>query len=315
MKRREKILVADRNPRFLASTEHLLEDDGFTVHTVRTIAAAKRALGEFTPDILLTGAQLPGGDGFALCKHVKEVFDPTLPCVLLFSEDDQSSVTACRKVGADNYLIRPLKRRELLACVRSMVLIRKLRVSLDKQERGSIESQAAGAPGTGVRDPRTGFYTFGYFKEALYVEVKRARRYHYPLAVILAAYDRDTLSQAETAMAGSVSGLLDELYGGLALAVRRSIRDTDIPVSYTENNILILTPHTDLDGAVAVAKRIRAVIKRSRLSVDGVPLSPTLSMGLSASASSEKISFASLVKASSGALQFALERGGNRIVY
>jgi diguanylate cyclase (GGDEF)-like protein len=165
-----------------------------------------------------------------------------------------------------------------------------------------------------VRDTRTGFYTFAYFKEALYVEVKRARRYDYSLAVILMTYDAPRVKEIQAA-AGDPAAVLDELYGGLALAVRRSLRDTDLPVSYSQRNILILMPHTSLEGAITVAKRIRSVIKHSKVQCGERALTPTLSIGLSASRPSERMSFASLIRAASAALRFAVERGGNRIVY
>jgi len=298
----------------LSSTRELLEKDGYRVALVRTMAAARRELGAFEPDIVLTGARLPGGDGFSLVQHIKEVFDPTIPCVLLFSREDRTSVTACRKVGAENYLIRPLKRRELLTCVRSMCLVRQL-----KGEMASITSRSSPAPTTGREDsgvlnPRTGFYNFAYFKEALYVEVKRARRYDYPLAVILMAYDQPKVDEIQEAAADR-DAVLDEIYGGLSLAVRRSVRDTDLPVSYSRKNILILMPHTSLEGAVSVGKRIRSVIKGSRVEAGGRTFTPTLSLGLSASKPSERMSFAALIKAASAALRFAVERGGGRIVY
>lgn len=314
MQRREKILVADRNPRFLESTRDLLVKDGYRVELVRSLAAARRELKAFEPDIVLTGARLPGGDGFTLVQHVKEVFDPTIPCVLLFSQEDRTSVTACQKVGAENYLVRPLKRRELLTCVRSMALVRHLKGEMAAIAGHSRRAEPEESAESSVREARTGFYTFAYFKEALYVEVKRARRYDYPLAVILMSYFQPMVKEIQAA-ATDQDAVLDELYGGLALAVRRSLRDTDLPVSYSRQNILILMPHTSLEGAVAVGKRIRAVIKRSRIEAGGTTYTPTLSMGLSASRASERMSFAGLIKASTAALRFAIERGGNRIVY
>lgn len=314
MRRPQKILVADRNPRFLESTRDLLVKDGYAVQVVRSLAAARRELKTFEPDIVLTGVRLPGGDGYALVQHIKEVFDPTIPCVLLFSREDRTAVAACQKVGAENYLVRPLKRRELLTCVRSMSLIRQLKGEMASITGRTHQPPTIGREESAVRDHRTGFYTFAYFKEALYVEVKRARRYDYPLAVILMSYDQPRMKEIQDA-AQDPDAALDELYGGLALAVRRSLRDTDLPVSYSRQNILILMPHTSLEGAVAVGKRIRAVIKRSRIDAGGITFTPTLSLGLSASRPSERMSFAGLIKASSAALRFAVERGGNRIVY
>src|SRR5438309_4791329 len=64
-------------------------------------------------------------------------------------------------------------------------------------------------PGEGITDPLTSFYTFTHFKEVLFVEVKRARRYGFPLSIALVGFDA-----LEPAVGGE---LRSQLMGGLAL--------------------------------------------------------------------------------------------------
>ncbi len=309
MASREKILIADHNPRFLERTREILEGAGYQVHTVTDLAGAARGLSRFGPDVVLSGVRLEGGDGYRLVRAVKRDHDPSVPCVLMFSRADEQQVTACFEAGAENHLKRPLKKSELLGCVRDMVLIHRLKQRLARLQ-GEVGPPARGSD-TGLRDARTGFYTFGYFKEALYVEVKRTRRHGYPLAVMLIAYDRSSLDDG----ALTEDGVADELYGGLALAVRRSIRETDLPVSYTPENVLVLMPHTDLEGGVTVAKRVRSVIKHSRIRAGDTSFNPTLSMGVCATSQLKDPTFSRLVKTATRALRHARKRGGNCIVY
>src|SRR5688572_20451764 len=88
-----------------------------------------------------------------------------------------------------------------------------------RQGVGEVRSPQARA-GEGILDPFTAFYTFTHFKEVLFVEVKRARRYGFPISVAMIAFD-------PLPAAGGDGDLRERLYGGLALAIRRSLRDTD----------------------------------------------------------------------------------------
>ena len=99
-------------------------------------------------------------------------------------------------------------------------------------------------------DPVTGFYVFQPFKDLLFVELKQSRRYGLALSVALIGVDPPAWSRSPKAR--------ERLMAGLALAVRRSLRDTDYAVQYSADPILLVMPHTELAGAVVVAERIGA---------------------------------------------------------
>jgi len=176
-------------------------------------------------------------------------------------------------------------------------------------------------PGEGILDPLTAFYTFRHFKEVLFVEVKRARRYGFPVALALCAFDR--LSQEAAAEGRRISvpwvrgleeGVRDQLFGGLALAVRRSLRDTDYPVQYSPDRVLVLMPHTDLSSALVVSQRICERVAKASLTFGERVLRPTISVGLSAAAArGGELSFADLVVQAQDALERAMASGGNKV--
>ena len=99
-------------------------------------------------------------------------------------------------------------------------------------------------PGDGILDPLTNFYTFNHFKEVLFVEVKRARRYGFPLALALIGFD-----PLPTRHEGHMQ---EQLMGGLALAIRRSLRDNRLPGAAVER----------AGAAVDAAHRSRRVADR-----------------------------------------------------
>ncbi len=157
-----------------------------------------------------------------------------------------------------------------------------------------------------VIDPNTQFYTFPHFKEVLFVEVKRARRYGFPLALALISFDADK---------NFADPLHHQLMRALSLAMRRSLRDTDYPVQYSRERVLLLMPHTDLAGSLIVARRICERLARSTLQFDDLTFQPTVSVGVSSGEPGREFGFSDLVRHANDGLAQAMARGGNRVEF
>lgn len=182
-----------------------------------------------------------------------------------------------------------------------------LKVRLAEREKLATASSPAPRPGEGILDLTTNFYTFAHFKEVLFVEVKRARRYGFPLALALVAFDP---------IAGKVSHeLKTQLMGGLALAIRRSLRDTDYPVQHSSDRVLLLMPHTDLAGSLIVARRICERVARATLQAGDTIVHPTISLGVAAGEPGREYGFSDLVRQAQDGLTAAMARGGNRVEF
>ena len=234
--RRATLLVADRNPRFLEKTAEILSEAGHNMIAANDGQAARLKLtGQL--DGLLVHAALPGLSGYALCRLAKEK-DPTLPVVLMFSAEDEQGEAEAKRAGADNWLVRPLKRLELLYVVRDLVTLRMtmMRAARNAEERNQAreEAQSSTAPES------SRLVQFELFKRVLGIELKRSQRYGFPLSILLASLDREL-----------VNGDRDLL----ASAARSAIRDIDIPVAFGQSDVLVVMPHTDLEGARLVAER------------------------------------------------------------
>lgn len=297
----EIVLVADRNRRFLEKTEELLEKAGYEPLLARSGDEAADLVIDKSPAIVLAGASLPELNGFDLVRDVKR-HDPTTACVIIFGSGEKAREQKVLDAGGDNWLIRPLKRSELLSCLRDMSAIRQLRMR-------SSDDISDPPVGEAIFDPATGFYTFKFFKEVLFREVKRARRHQFPVSLALIAFDPGDFAGSKAA-----KDVRRQLLGGLAVAVRQSVRDIDLPVSYTPENVLILMPHTDIDGAQVVGKRIQQKINKSALKVGSYETRPTISIGLASSTSLHEISFGDLAKAAARGLADAVHAGGNRVL-
>jgi diguanylate cyclase (GGDEF)-like protein len=173
--------------------------------------------------------------------------------------------------------------------------------------RSRVLTLPVARPGDGILDPTSNFYTFAHFKEVLFIEVKRARRYGFPLALAIIGFD-------------NVGGRMDpelqtQLMSGLALSIRRSLRDTDYPVQYSPDRVLLLMPHTDLAGSLIVARRICERVSRATLQSGEEIIHPTISVGVAAGEPGREYGFSDLVRQAQDGLAAAVARGGNRVEF
>ena len=233
------------------------------------------------------------GQSAAAGKLARAVREAAPQAVVLAAQGKPSAAK-----WADAVLPLPVSPRDLKARLPELARLREPAKEAPPQQR----------PGEGILDPLTSFYTFAHFKEVLFTEVKRARRYGFPLSIALIAFDPlDAPMNAD---------LKTQLMGGLALAIRRSLRDTDFPVQYGKERVLLLMPHTPLEGAVVVSRRICERVSRASLTHGNFTLHPTISVGLaSSSQGGSELQFADLARMAQQSLETAMRSGGNRVEF
>jgi diguanylate cyclase (GGDEF)-like protein len=290
------ILVADPNAKFLEKAEEILRDAGFRTVRVTDGAAAREVAESQDLTGILAHMDLPGCSGAELCRYVKTRSARPVPVVLM-SPEDPEGVALADAAGADNILFRPVKKAELLFCARTMT---KLRDAQRRTAAGSIDE--GGAKGSRLSH-------FEFFKAFLTVEVKRARRYGFPLSVMLASLD-----DMDAIGARYGKPVLRQLLSGLARAIRRSVRDIDIPVTLRDDTILVLMPHTDGDGAAVVADRVRQRIRRSVYREGELVIRPTISIGETTYDRQRDRNFSQVVRRASKAMREAVRKGGDQVV-
>ncbi len=91
----------------------LLRSEGFTVTHAPTREDALFALGGNKFDLALIDISLPDGNGFTVCTEIKEMQD--VPVIFLTASGDESSVVTGLNMGADDYITKPFRPRELIA--------------------------------------------------------------------------------------------------------------------------------------------------------------------------------------------------------
>jgi putative two-component system response regulator len=129
------ILVVDDVPENRTLLTRLLTVQGHRVATVGDGPSALRAVEQAPPDLILLDVQMPGLDGFEVCRRIKQ--DPAtqlIPVVLITGLTDRESRLHGIEVGADDFLNKPFDVGELTARVRSLVRAKRHTDELESAE-------------------------------------------------------------------------------------------------------------------------------------------------------------------------------------
>lgn len=293
-----RVLVADRNSSFLKKTGEILSAVDVRMVSVQNGARVLARCRHEQPDLALLHTDLPSMPGTEVCQRIKTQVDPALPVALMFSEESPRAQEIADQCNADNFLVRPLKRTELLYCVRSLLQLRKL-----------LKSQQASASLEGAAErPRSGMVGLDTVTTFLELELRRVDRYGFPLAV--AHVGLDPLPED----AGQWSKVLDAQLGpALADAIRSCVRDIDISAMLSNREMLVVMPHTDREGARLVARRICKQVSSQSYHFGRARIQPTTSIGV-ATLHGERMPADELVKRARANRDRAADAGGNRIV-
>ncbi|HZE04693.1 MAG TPA: diguanylate cyclase [Solirubrobacteraceae bacterium] len=159
-----------------------------------------------------------------------------------------------------------------------------------------------------ITDDLTGLATHGHFQQLLSAEMEEVRRYRYPVGLIM--LDLDDFKSVNDGY-GHRQG--DLVLRAVADALRQTSRDVDIAARYGGEELSLILPHTDADGAYEMAERVRMAIERLAIPlVDGAgTIHVTASAGAASSSDGDKNE---LIAAADGALYVAKREGKNRTV-
>jgi diguanylate cyclase (GGDEF)-like protein len=160
-----------------------------------------------------------------------------------------------------------------------------------------------------VTDELTGLANARAFRSILEREIERSRRFQSPLGLVMV--DLDDFKQVNDRH-GHQQG--DEVLASVAAVLRDFSRDIDAPARYGGEELAVVLPQTDSDGAALLAERMREAVERLRVpSVGGgAPLRVTASFGV-ASVPESASDGEDLVAAADAALYRAKRGGKNRV--
>jgi DNA-binding response OmpR family regulator len=114
-----KILLADKDAESLDVTAYALRRHGFEVTAVRDGQLALRCWRETAPDVVVADVDLPGISGFDLCREIRQY--SSTPVIILSARSSDEDVVQGFQIGADDYMTKPLKHRQLAMRIRAII--------------------------------------------------------------------------------------------------------------------------------------------------------------------------------------------------
>ena len=241
------------------------------------------------PDLILLDVELPGEDGFEICRRLKSgAKTREIPIILLTSATASEDKLRGLELGALDYISKPIDHAEVLARVWAA-----LRASFFLH----LLSKKA------MIDGVTGLWNRQYFEQRMTAEVSLARRSGRPVSWLICEVDGfDTITE-RFGHPGA-----DEILRSVGQFFVNNCRIEDVSCRFVGGKFGIVAPNTASEGAIDLAGRLCAVLANTDLICRGKQMRVTCSFGVA-----ELQSAGSTIELAEEALEQAKRGGGNRV--
>ena len=299
---RAKIAVVDDSQFIRYLVKDILEEHGFEVKTFASGRDFWAACDLPECDLVLLDIVLPDGDGFSLCRELRRHAEfATLPVIFLTAVEDDQARLQSFEVGGNDYLLKPIRPRELLVRVETQVKLRKYVKELEKLNQ-QLERLAFFDPLTGLPNRRAFDDWLGRL-ESQYGRVKT------PYSLIMLGLDRfkhynDTF--------GHVRG--DELLSTLARVFANAVRGGDFLARFGGEEFVVLCGASGEEIGKLVAQRVRNHVEELALAHPHNPPHGVVTISCGVCGREEVRNEVELLSRADQALYEAKNRGRNQVV-
>lgn len=120
------ILIVDDEPQNVQVVGTMLDSFGYDFMVARDGEEALRRVAARRPDLILLDIQMPGLDGFEVCRAIRGIEAMAdVPVIFLSASDDKNSIVRALECGGADYVTKPFNKAELLARVRTHLRLKK----------------------------------------------------------------------------------------------------------------------------------------------------------------------------------------------
>jgi two-component system cell cycle response regulator len=298
-----RVLVVEDSPIDLDKIAETLRRDNDAVTSADTCPKGLDLALSDDFDLIVISLTLLNEDGLRLCSQLRS-HERTrqTPVLLIADEGDLGRIAKGLELGANDYLLKPIDRNELLARVRTQVRRRRYHERLRQNYEQSLSMA--------LTDSLTGVFNRRYVAAHLPRLLDRSGENQKPVAVLM--FDIDHFKQVNDTYGHGVG---DEVLKEVAVRCNRNVRNFDLVSRYGGEEFLVVMPDTDQDSALAVAERLRRTIAEEPFEVsDPVGrVTVTISIGVAVAQWPGDTS-ESLVKRADDALYQAKRTGRNRVI-
>jgi diguanylate cyclase (GGDEF)-like protein len=253
-------------------------------------------------DLVLCDLEMPGLDGEKLLRvRGQSPGGGNTPFIFLTANTDIARRARLLEDGACDAITKPFHPADLVARLALHLKIKRLQDELMVKNATLARLSTVDAL-TGLRSRR-------YAMESLAVEFLRVRRYHTLLTLIMA--DLDHFKQVNDTY-GHPAG--DAVLRGVSEILLSAIRATDVAARYGGEEVLVVMPQNDAEGARTLGERWRAAVENNAfVGPDGRLISVTISVGIAVFEEGMETP-EDLLTAADRALYVAKQGGRNRVV-
>jgi diguanylate cyclase (GGDEF)-like protein len=328
------ILVVDDEPAIRNLLGELLRDE-FDPIAAESAEAARTILGERAIDIILTDQQLPGQTGVQLLEHVCLHSPQTIRIMMTGLGRLEDAVDAINCGRVHHYLFKPFKNDQLVHTMRQaahtfllershgqlLEELRRLNLELEQRVKArtseleevnrQLHQKNSMLRKMALTDALTGLPNRRAIDRLAKQEL--VRRDRYPNAVSIGMIDADNFREINKDPRFLHTGG-DHVLTWLGHTLGRAVRTVDTVGRVGGEEFLVVAPETDLEGASALAERIRSRVEGGETAFNGVPIRITVSVGMAVAPVGAVVTYEQLRHAAAAALGEAKAAGRNRSV-
>ena len=114
-----KLLIVEDNESILMGLGYLLREEEYEYVIAKSYGEAKEVFSQGYYDLVLLDVGLPDGDGYKLCRELKSKQD--IPVIFLTAREEEQDVVQGFDVGADDYIMKPFRNRELVSRIQNVL--------------------------------------------------------------------------------------------------------------------------------------------------------------------------------------------------
>ncbi|WP_152047902.1 PleD family two-component system response regulator [Aureimonas psammosilenae] len=295
--RHGRVIVVDDSADGGARVARLLASE----HECSALPDAPSVTDAAAADLIVIALSSPRHDPLRLCSQLRSNEQTRqVPILLIGEASDESRIAKALELGANDYLLKPIDRNELLARARTQIKRRRFDEGLRRSLQTTIELATS--------DALTGLQNRRFLDAHLPVAIDRARSESRPLSLLIADIDHfKRINDTHGHDAG------DAVLREFAKRVRADLRASDLACRMGGEEFVMVMPDTEAADAARIAERLRETICEEGFAIGATRIRVTVSIGLAIfDAASDNPQ--TLLKRADRALYAAKQDGRNRVV-
>ena len=298
------VLAVDDDDLTRAQLMSLLSRAGYQVHGAGSGAEALSFLSETPCPIVVTDWEMPDMDGLALCRALKVGAGARYTYVMMLTvRSDAADVLVGLEAGIDDYVVKGAGADDLLARIAAARSVARVRRS-PRLAKAECRQQS-------LSDRLTGAQTHLFLTKYLPLELDRSRSHGHPTAIL--SCQIDDLARINFRCGRKAGDQVLKTFVARSIGCMRESVDRIARVGGEE--FVIVLPETTLDGARAVAEKIRMALANHAVATSAGPVRSTVSIGVTALETPEERAstlVVELLRAADQCLFISRASGGDR---